>query len=109
MMLCFAARLLNAGLLSMQRQGLIKTVGTAKNGYLEINEKELDVPVILGGQTTMDVIYQLIKRNPKITRTELVNMTGKASSYIQKCLKSLKEEKKIRRVGTFGGYWKIIG
>ena len=98
---------------NLQRQGLIKRVGTAKNGYWEINENELDISIVLGGhtsgQTTMDVIYQLIKRNPKITRAELVSMTGKASSYIQKCLKSLKEEKKIRRVGTFGGYWKIIG
>lgn len=63
-----------------------------------------------GGQTTIDILYNLIKDNPKITRAELMKITGKASSYIQRCINILKADNKIRRSGspTFGGYWEII-
>ena len=54
-------------------------------------------------------IYVLIKDNPFVTRKELVEATGKASSYIQRCINQLKETKRIRRVGPDkGGFWEII-
>ena len=60
-------------------------------------------------QTTLEHIYVLIKNNPCITRKELVKATGKASSYIQRCINQLKETKRIRRVGPDkGGFWEII-
>lgn len=34
-------------------------------------------------QSTLEQIYILIKNNPNITRKQLVEATGKASSYIQ--------------------------
>ena len=37
-------------------------------------------------QTTLEQIYILIKNNPSITRKQLVEATGKASSYIQRCI-----------------------
>ena len=59
--------------------------------------------------TTLEYIYVLIKNNPCITRKELVEATGKASSYIQRCINQLKETKRIRRVGPDkGGFWEII-
>ena len=63
-----------------------------------------------GGQTTMEIIFNMIKDNPSITRSELMKATGKASSYIQRCINTLKSENKIRRCGSpiFGGYWEII-
>lgn len=61
------------------------------------------------GQTNIDIVYELIKKNPKITRAELVKETGKASSYIQRCIETLERDSKIRRAGAdFGGHWKII-
>lgn len=62
-----------------------------------------------GGQTTIDIVFELIRNNPKITRAELVKETGKSSSYIQRCIETLKNSNRIQRVGPdHGGYWKII-
>ena len=46
-------------------------------------------------QSTLEQIYILIKNNPSITRKQLVEATGKASSYIQRCINQLKETKRI--------------
>lgn len=60
-------------------------------------------------QTTLEQVYILIKNNPSITRKQLVEATGKASSYIQRCINQLKETKRIQRVGPDkGGHWEII-
>ena len=60
-------------------------------------------------QTTLEQVYILIKNNPSITRKQLVEATGKASSYIQRCINQLKETKRIQRVGPDkGGFWEII-
>ena len=60
-------------------------------------------------QTTLEQVYILIKNNPSITRKQLVEATGKASSYIQRCINQLKETKRIQRVGgDKGGFWEII-
>ena len=60
-------------------------------------------------QSTLEQIYILIKNNPSITRKQLVEATGKASSYIQRCINQLKETKRIQRVGgDKGGFWEII-
>ena len=60
-------------------------------------------------QSTLEQIYILIENNPSITRKQLVEATGKASSYIQRCINQLKETKRIQRVGPDkGGHWEII-
>ena len=60
-------------------------------------------------QSTLEQIYILIKNNPSITRKQLVEATGKASSYIQRCINQLKETKRIQRAGgDKGGFWEII-
>ena len=76
--------------------GIIKTNLIIKNGQKSGQKNEL---------TTLEHIYN----NPCITRKELVKATGKASSYIQRCINQLKETKRIRRVGpNKGGFWEII-
>ena len=63
-----------------------------------------------GGQTsTPDMILQLIKSNPKITRKEIAESIGIAPSAIQKHINALKENKLIKRIGgDRGGYWEVI-
>ena len=63
-----------------------------------------------GGQTTIEQVYSLIKDTPTITRTQLMALTGKSSNTIQKCILKLKQDNRIKRIGspTFGGYWQII-
>ena len=65
------------------------------------------------GENALDnlVGFDIIFRSPSIlpTRKELVEATGKASSYIQRCINQLKETKRIHRVGPDkGGFWEII-
>ncbi len=63
-----------------------------------------------GGQTTIEQVYSLIKDTPTITRAQLMELTGKSSNTIQKCILKLKQDNRIKRIGspTFGGYWFII-
>ena len=63
-----------------------------------------------GGQTTIEQVYSLIKNTPTITRAQLMELTGKSSNTIQKCILKLKQDNRIKRIGspTFGGYWLII-
>ena len=61
------------------------------------------------GQTTIEQVYSLIKNTPTITRAQLMELTGKSSNTIQKCIMKLKQENRIKRIGspTYGGYWLI--
>ena len=63
-----------------------------------------------GSQTTIEQVYSLIKNTPTITRAQLMELTGKSSNTIQKCILKLKQDNRIKRIGspTFGGYWQII-
>ena len=36
----------------------------------------------ISGQMTIDIVSELVRNNPKITRAELVKETGKSPSYI---------------------------
>lgn len=60
-----------------------------------------------GGQTT-EQIYELIKSNPKITRTELSRVVGISPSAIQKYIDKLKGVRIRRAGGDFGGHWEIV-
>ena len=63
----------------------------------------------MSGQTTIEQVFALIKNNPNITRKQLVEKTGKASSFVQKCINKLKLEQRIQRIGSDrNGYWQIV-
>ena len=58
---------------------------------------------------TISVVLDLIKENPKITIPLIIEKTNKSRTTIQKCIKALKEEKLIARIGgKNGGYWEIL-
>jgi predicted HTH transcriptional regulator len=63
-----------------------------------------------GNSTALDKTFNALKANPLLTYPELASLLGYSRSYVQKCIKMLKETKRIRRVGskTYGGYWEII-
>ena len=57
----------------------------------------------------MEKILSLIMTNPKITQKELMDKTGLTRRGIEWNLKKLKNEKRIRRIGSDrSGYWKVI-
>ncbi|MBO7552441.1 MAG: putative DNA binding domain-containing protein [Bacteroidaceae bacterium] len=61
-------------------------------------------------QTTVDIVFDLIRQNPRITKSDIAKATGISKSYIQQCINRLKKENKILRKGspTYGGIWEII-
>ncbi len=62
-----------------------------------------------GGQKRWSEILELIKLNPKITRSELVEKLGINPSAVQKHISKLKNENRIVRIGgDKGGHWKVI-
>ena len=58
---------------------------------------------------SIELIYALMKENPKITIPLMITKSGKSRTTIQKCIKKLKEEKIVKRIGgKKGGYWDIL-
>ncbi len=74
--------------------------------FVWITFKRSNASAKTGGQTTIEQVYSLIKDTPTIT----MELTGKSSNTIQKCILKLKQDNRIKRIGspTFGGYWLII-
>ena len=59
-------------------------------------------------ETLNEQVWRLIKINPKITITQIMKEIGKSRSTVSRCLKQLKEEGKIRRVGSDkSGEWEV--
>ena len=59
-------------------------------------------------EKTVEKILEAIKKNPKITQNELVEITGLTRRGIEWNLAKLKEKGIIKRIGPArGGYWKI--
>ncbi|MDO4510337.1 MAG: ATP-binding protein [Bacteroidales bacterium] len=62
-----------------------------------------------GGQKTIDIILQLIKDDPTITREAISKSIGISASAIQKHINRLKANNIIvRRGGDRGGYWEVL-
>ena len=59
-------------------------------------------------KTLDNTIISAIKENKYITTAELVKLTGKSSSTINRHIKSLSEDGKISRIGSKkAGYWEL--
>ena len=59
-------------------------------------------------EKTVEKILDIITNNPKITQTELAEMTGLTRRGIEWNLSKLKEQGLIERIGSpKGGYWKV--
>ncbi len=114
-----------AGYIDTWGRGTLKIYNECKNVGLpepEIILKDGGIEVTIfngqkggqkGGQISGQIdrqveILQLITNNPTITRKELSNYLEIAESAIQKHIKSLVTAKKLKRVGTKNGYWKIL-
>ncbi len=60
-------------------------------------------------ETSMVRIFRAVKKSPRITVSELSNITGLSIDGVKWNLRKLKSLGKIRRVGyTKGGHWEVI-
>ncbi|MDR0486241.1 MAG: DUF977 family protein [Elusimicrobiota bacterium] len=60
-------------------------------------------------EKSREKIIAAVKTNPKITTKELVEIAGIGIKGIEKNIKELKAQGKIRRIGADkGGHWEVI-
>lgn len=55
-----------------------------------------------------EIILNILKKNPKTSVSEIVNLVNKSSRSVQRSLKALREKGYIERVGKTKGYWNIL-
>lgn len=62
-----------------------------------------------GREKSREKILNLISENPNITISELAETTSLSSKTIEKHIKNLKADNKIKRVGADkGGHWEVL-
>lgn len=76
------------------------------NGKQNVLKRSENVPIVL--KRTEKLVYDLLKRQPNLTKEELALEISKTPKTVQRALDGLKEKSVITRVGTNRkGYWKI--
>ena len=56
----------------------------------------------------VDAVFDLIKKDPKLTAAELTEKSGLSIATVKRHIKKLKENGKIERIGSDKtGYWKV--
>ena len=62
------------------------------------------------GKKTVDVLWELLKDNPRFTLADMVEVLGITRSTVQKHIANLKAAGRLRRVGPDkGGHWEVVG
>ena len=83
-----------------------KTVVRKSGKKKAVRKKRLEK----SGKKTVDVLWALLKDNPRFTLADMVEVLGITRSTIQKHIVNLKAAGRLRRVGPDkGGRWEILG
>lgn len=91
---CFISIIYNANYENSDRGTINGTINGIINGTINENEK---------------IVYTLMKENPKITVTKIIEKTNIPRRTINRIITSLKEKEMIDREGSNkGGHWKIL-
>ena len=76
------------------------------NGKQNVLKRSENVPIVL--KRTEKLVYDLLKRQPNLTKDELALEISKTPKTVQRALNGLKEKGVITRVGTNRkGYWNV--
>lgn len=76
------------------------------NATKNVPKQRENVPIVL--KRTEKLVYDLLKRQPNLTREELALEISKTPKTIQRALDGLKEKSVITRIGTNRkGYWEV--
>ncbi len=79
--------------------------------YIDIaTETEADVGVNVGANVGVnDQILALLKREPRLSAKELAALLNKTTRTVERHIKELREQGRLRRVGSDkSGHWEII-
>lgn len=109
----------------LQKQGVLRRIGSIQNGHWEINESVIEISddrlgEKLGekpddwlgeklGENRMTIIRCLIQ-NPSISTRRLAELLGMSTTAMEKNIKWLKDNGIIRHIGPAkGGRWDVMG
>ena len=88
------------------RRGALKTA--LQTALQTAPETALQTALQTAPETALQILEQ-IQINPKVTMTDLANLTGYSRRWVAQTMKQLQELNVIKRVGsTKTGYWEII-
>lgn len=78
----------------------------ATNDLKNVPKYDINVPIVL--TKTEKMVYELLKKQPNLTKEELALEISKTTKTVQRSLDGLKEKELITRIGTNRkGYWEV--
>ena len=98
---------INRMLAGLKREGRLMRVGT-NNGYWVIPQKEDSHYPYKSLEENRETLLNLITENERITTAEMAEKMKVSRSTITKMIAELKQEGRLKRVGTYNGYWQIL-
>ena len=105
----------------LQKQGVLRRIGSIQNGHWEINESTVEISDDRLGEKSDDwlgeklgenreTILRCLAQNPSISTHRLAELLGMSTTAMDKNIKWLKENGIIRHVGPAkGGRWEVMG
>jgi Fic family protein len=90
---------------------MIDAISNSLYKYIDIaTETEADVGVNVGANVGVnDQILALLKREPRLSAKELAALLNKTTRTVERHIKELREQGRLRRVGSDkSGHWEII-
>ena len=109
----------------LQKQGVLRRIGSIQNGHWEINESTVEISDDRLGEKlgeksddwlgeklgeNRETILRCLAQNPSISTHRLAELLGMSTTAMDKNIKWLKDNGIIRHVGPAkGGRWEVIG
>ncbi len=88
--------------------GGVVLVGVADSGKIVGVQRAKPPRRPLRKMKTQDQILELLRENPRLTRSEIAQLLGKTSNTIKEHLATLKSENRLERIESDrDGYWKV--
>lgn len=94
-----------------REKGLLEPLFSEKNDFVDIEfyRENKTTQEIRSKQSTKDKIITLLKENNTLTRDELSQQTDVSTNAIKQHLAQLKEQNKLKRVGSNkSGHWEVL-
>ena len=108
----------------LQKQGVLRRIGSIQNGHWEINESAIDISDDRLGEKLVEkpdewlgeklgenreTILRCLAQNPSISTHRLAELLGMSATAMDKNIKWLKDNGIIRHIGPAkGGRWEVI-
>ena len=97
------------GIVEFLGSGLPRILQTYPREHFQFSANFLRIALPMSEKSS-EKIRQLLKQNSGVTISELAEELGRTTRAVEKNLKTLQKEGKIKRIGPDkGGHWEVIG